>query len=255
MILNCHNRDIILPCKSSLDWQIHTSGLNPGQLIILHWQLQAGANSYLTFFKDILSSSLIQSIKVLSPSATIGEPWAASSFTFINPPVLSTSLALPAWLNTFLCFLRGLPGLFLCYHLHTPQVLWLTEVLSTFLPCYGLLIKKVWANKIIKEIMSSKCIRQKKFIFSMSIQVIYSQVRLSKPRFWQNVSTTTVILDLVLQGKFKVRFTELDNPDLLLNNCCFNLCYLEGCFRRGNFYKDNCNIWMLIHTWTYLSVN
>lgn len=117
----------------------------------------------LFFFKEILSSFLMRDIKGLSPfpsKHSIGVPWTASFFTQFNPPVLPMNLALPVCLHTQLCFLTGRPGLFLCNHLHTPQVLWLTTVLTTFLPYSNLLIKRVWANKILKEIKSSKCIRQ-----------------------------------------------------------------------------------------------
>lgn len=88
----------------------------------------------------------MQAIKVLSlfPSMHfIGVPWVASSFTPINQPVLSMSMPLPAWLNTLLCFLTRRPGLFLCYHSHTPHVLWLTIVFTTVLLYFGLRMKKV----------------------------------------------------------------------------------------------------------------
>lgn len=41
MILNCHNGEILVPLESLLDWPVHTSTLNPGQLIVLNWKLQA----------------------------------------------------------------------------------------------------------------------------------------------------------------------------------------------------------------------
>lgn len=117
-------------------------------------QCFSGHDSYQCFFKEILSSFFMRAIKVLSPSPSIhsiGVPLAASSFTPINSPVLSISQALPVSLHTHLCFLTERPSLFLCHHLHTPYVLWLTTVLTTFLPYFGLLMKKAWANKKIER--------------------------------------------------------------------------------------------------------
>lgn len=134
-------------------------------------QCFSGHDSYQTFFQrdiEFIFYASYQSSVTIS-FYTLYRCTLGSKFTPIKPPVLSMSLALPVWMHTHLCFLTGRPGLFLCHHLHTPQVLWLTTVLTTFLPYFGLLMKKVWANKIMKEIMSSKCIREQNLFFCHTV--------------------------------------------------------------------------------------
>lgn len=139
----------------------------------------------------------------------------------INPPVLSMNLALAVWLHTHLCFLTGHHGLLQCHHLHTPNALWLTIVLTTSYHTLLYSWRRYELLNLIKKLCQSNVIYIKT-IFCHTVYILTRQ-RLSKLHFCHAVSTATVIPYIVVQGKFNACFTQLDNVHLLLTNFCFSL--------------------------------